>query len=61
MHEKSNTNVKIFGNRATVFYQFLVYGDVILIGKASWRCQECNGIVLWLGKVLYVRFQFSKF
>ena len=48
MHVNSNTIKKIFMNRATVFYQFLRLGDVILIGKASWRCQECNGMLLLL-------------
>ena len=60
-HVNSNTIKKNFMNRATVFYHFFEYGDLALVGKDSWYCQESIGIVLLLWNVLYVCFQFWNF
>ena len=53
--------MKIFVKSATWFYQFLRSGVWFLIAIPSWMCQECNGMVLWPGKVLLMWKQFQAF
>ena len=43
------------------YQRFLAYGGLNLIGMASWMCQECNGIVIWLWNELELCFQFQLF
>ena len=43
MPRNQNTIKNNFMKSETSIYQFLEYGGVVLIEKASWMCQECIG------------------
>ena len=61
MHGIQDAIMNIFQKSGTPIYQFFALGELILIGVASWMCQECNGTTLLLWNDLQLWKQFQKF